>query len=221
MLQTQGVRITLETGASHAVDSSDVAFRLAAVGAFRQAYARAAPVVLEPQMQVEVRAPVEYQGSLMGDLNRRRGMIQDAVGEAEDTVITAQARALLTFACCAWLCMLITSRLHNERVGACHIVLPSRVLAQCRRCGHTKVCRIHAIARDALPAAHCLAVPVSTRSPSQRVQVPLSEMFGYSSSLRSQTAGKGEYSMEFLKHAAVPADAQAELMGRFKGGARR
>jgi translation elongation factor EF-G len=88
----QGVRVVLETGASHAVDSSDVAFRLAAIGAFRQAFSKAAPVVLEPQMAVEVRAPVEYQGALMGDLNRRRGIIQDAVGELEDTVITAQVR---------------------------------------------------------------------------------------------------------------------------------
>lgn len=52
----------------------------------------------------------------------------------------------------------------------------------------------------------------------RRVQVPLSEMFGYSSALRSQTAGKGEYSMEFLKHSAVTADRQAELTGHFKGG---
>jgi elongation factor G len=46
------------------------------------------------------------------------------------------------------------------------------------------------------------------------VQVPLSEMFGYSSALRSQTAGKGEYSMEFARHAAVTADRQAELTGQ-------
>jgi elongation factor G len=48
------------------------------------------------------------------------------------------------------------------------------------------------------------------------VQVPLSEMFGYSSALRSQTAGKGEYSMEFERHAAVTADKQAELTGHYK-----
>lgn len=86
----QQVRVTLEGGGSHPVDSSDVAFRLAAVGAFRQAFAAAAPVVLEPHMLVEVRAPLEYQGSIMGDLNRRRGMILDSGGEADEAVITAQ-----------------------------------------------------------------------------------------------------------------------------------
>ena len=88
----QGVRVIIEGGQSHAVDSSEMAFRLAAVGAFRQAFSAAAPVVLEPHMLVEVRAPVEYQGTLMGDLNRRRGLILDATGELEDTVISAQVR---------------------------------------------------------------------------------------------------------------------------------
>jgi elongation factor G len=91
--RVQQVRVRLEGGLSHPVDSSDVAFRLAAVGAFRQAFAAASPVVLEPHMLVEVRAPVESQGTIMGDLNRRRGIILDSGGEGEDCIITAQVPA--------------------------------------------------------------------------------------------------------------------------------
>lgn len=88
----QQVRVDLQGGGSHAVDSSDIAFRLAAVGAFRQAFAAASPVVLEPHMMVEVRAPVEYQGAILGDLNRRRGIILDSGGELEDCIVNAQVR---------------------------------------------------------------------------------------------------------------------------------
>lgn len=77
------------------MDSNDVAFRLAAVGAFRQAFAAASPVVLEPHMLVEVRVPTEYQGAIMGDLNRRRGMILDSGGEDNEAVITAQVQPLI------------------------------------------------------------------------------------------------------------------------------
>lgn len=160
--RVQGIRVTIQGGGSHPVDSSDVAFRLAAIGAFRQAFGKAGPVVLEPQMSVEVRAPVEHQGSIMGDLNRRRGMIQDATSEAEDTVITAVVRS-----------------------AACD--------TQFRGAG----------TETGGKAGAC-------------VQVPLSEMFGYSNALRSQTAGKGEFSMEFQSHAAVPAEKQAELTGHYK-----
>lgn len=108
-----------------------MAFRLAAIGGFRQAYSQANPAVLEPIMKVEVTVPVEFQGSVMGDLNRRKGMILDSSQEADDAIIQAQ--------------------------------------------------------------------------------VPLNSMFGYSTVLRSNTQGKGEFSMEYSHHAPVTKDEQEQL----------
>jgi len=134
-----GVRVALTDGAAHAVDSSELAFKLAASYAFRAAYADAKPVVLEPVMAVEVRAPAEAQGSVIGDLNRRRGVVTGTDGaEGGDVVMAAT--------------------------------------------------------------------------------VPLSEMFGYSTALRSMTAGKGEFSMEYATHAPVAGDKQAELVAAHRGG---
>lgn len=65
------MRIVLADGASHPVDSSEMAFKLACIYAFRQAYQKAAPTILEPFMDVEVTAPCEFQGTIIGDLNRR------------------------------------------------------------------------------------------------------------------------------------------------------
>jgi translation elongation factor EF-G len=62
-----GCRFVLQDGAHHAVDSSELAFRVAALGAFREAYNKARPVILEPIMLVEVVAPVEFQGMLLAD----------------------------------------------------------------------------------------------------------------------------------------------------------
>ncbi|WIA10608.1 hypothetical protein OEZ85_010791 [Tetradesmus obliquus] len=127
----EGVRVVLNDGAAHAVDSNEMAFRLAAIGGFRQAYASARPTILEPVMKVEVTVPVEFQGIVMGDLNRRKGMILDSRQEAEDAVIEAM--------------------------------------------------------------------------------VPLNSMFGYSTVLRSNTQGKGEFAMEYSHHAPVTKEQQEQL----------
>ena len=119
-----GIRVVVDDGASHSVDSSDMAFQAAARGAFLEAYAKAKPVIHEPIMKVVVETPTEFQGAVMGSLNQRRGMI---VGS------------------------------HDEGV----------------------MCAIEA-------------------------QVPLAEMFGYSTNLRSLTQGKAQFTMEFANYRQVP-----------------
>ena len=70
-----GVRCTVNDGNWHPVDSSDIAFQLAAIGAFRQAYEKARPEILEPVMKVSVEGPVEFQGNILATINQRRGII--------------------------------------------------------------------------------------------------------------------------------------------------
>ncbi|MCD6185973.1 MAG: elongation factor G [Deltaproteobacteria bacterium] len=88
-----GIKIVINDGASHSVDSSEMAFQSAARGAFREGYNRAAPVIHEPIMKVVVETPTEFNGPVMGLLNQRRGMI---VGSQEDGVMsTIEAQAPL------------------------------------------------------------------------------------------------------------------------------
>jgi elongation factor G len=74
-----GVRAVVNDGASHAVDSSEMAFKTAALMGFREAYAKSAPTILEPIMKVEIDAPIEFQGAVTGLVNQRRGIIMDTV----------------------------------------------------------------------------------------------------------------------------------------------
>ncbi|MCB2183556.1 MAG: elongation factor G [Desulfobulbaceae bacterium] len=127
-----GVRCVINDGASHAVDSSDVAFQLAAIGAFKEGYQKAKPVLMEPIMKVAVEGPSEFQGSIMGSLNQRRGIIIGTLEEGDYTVVEAE--------------------------------------------------------------------------------VPLSEMFGYSTVLRSLTQGKAEFTMEFADYKQVPKSVADELI---------
>jgi elongation factor G len=88
-----GVRVTINDGASHAVDSSEQAFKTAALMSFREAYDKAKPVILEPIMKVEVQAPTEFQGSVMGQINQRRGIIVGS--ENTEGYLIAQAEVPL------------------------------------------------------------------------------------------------------------------------------
>ena len=118
------VEVTIYDGSYHDVDSSEMAFKIAGSMAFKDGFMKAKPVLLEPIMKVEVETPEDYMGDVIGDLNRRRGMIEGM----EDTATGKTVKA----------------------------------------------------------------------------QVPLSEMFGYATDLRSQTQGRASYSMEFLKYNEAP-----------------
>ena len=131
-----GVRVTINDGASHSVDSSDMAFQQAAIGAFREAYERSKPVLLEPIMRVVVETPSEFQGSVLGSLNQRRGII---LSTSEDGAFSAV-----------------------------------------------------------------------------EAEVPLSEMFGYSTVLRSSTQGKAEFTMEFSRYSVVPKALAEEIIKKEK-----
>jgi len=127
-----GVKVTLEDGAYHAVDSSDMAFKAAARGGFLEAYAKAKPVIKEPIMKVVIETPNEFQGSCMGLINQRRGIIQGSQEEGVMSVVESQ--------------------------------------------------------------------------------VPLSEMFGFSTILRSATQGKAQFTMEFSAYKQVPQSVAEEIV---------
>jgi elongation factor G len=131
-----GVRVVLNDGAYHDVDSSEQAFKTAALMGFREAYEKAGPAVLEPIMKLEVQAPEEFQGAVMGGINQRRGLIVNS----------------------------------STSEGYCTI----------------------------------------------ESEVPLAEMFGYSTDLRSATQGKGEFSMEFLKYSLAPKNVMEEMIKAYQ-----
>ena len=86
----QGIRVVIQDGAAHAVDSSELAFKLASIYAFRQAYKEAGAKILEPVMNVDVAIPTEFQGDIMGGLNRKKGVITDSTQDVDETKINAE-----------------------------------------------------------------------------------------------------------------------------------
>ncbi|KAL9183212.1 hypothetical protein ACHAXT_004999 [Thalassiosira profunda] len=136
--EVEGVRVVLQDGASHAVDSSDMAFRICMAHAIRDTMKKARPSILEPIMSVEIDIPAEFQGAVTASLSRRMGMIQ-------------------------------SSDVNDDGSGL-----------------------------------------------RMEVQVPLANMFGYSTELRSLTQGKGEFSMEYFNHSPVARNVQEELMAKYR-----
>ncbi|HDQ45656.1 MAG TPA: elongation factor G [bacterium] len=131
-----GVKVILQDGQHHPVDSSDTAFHQAGIGAFREVYNKCKPVILEPIMRVSVEGPSEFQGAILATLNQRRGMIHSATEDRNFTIIEAE--------------------------------------------------------------------------------VPLKEMFGYSTVIRSVTQGKAEFTMEFSAYRKVPESIAVALKKEFE-----
>ena len=132
------VKVTLHFGSYHDVDSSEQAFKMAAIFGFKEGCRKANPVILEPMMAVEVETPEDYAGNVMGDLSSKRGMVQGM----------------------------------EDMVGGGKAI---------------------------------------------KAEVPLSEMFGYSTSLRSMTQGRATYTMEFKQYAEAPRNvAEAIVAARAK-----
>lgn len=130
------IKVTINDGSTHPVDSSEMAFKLASKQAMKEALAKAKPIILEPIMKLEASCPEEFQGTVIGQINQRRGVIVNTTLDSKYVTIEAE--------------------------------------------------------------------------------VPLKEMFGYSSDLRGVTQGKGEFTMEFLKYQAVPKSVEEEIIKDFK-----
>jgi elongation factor G len=130
------VRIVLNDGNYHNVDSSDMAFQAAAQGAWREVYQRAKPIILEPVMKVQIEGPIEFHGGMVATMMQRRGVVSGVQEESN-------------------------------------------------------YCQIDA-------------------------EVPLSEMFGYATVIRSATQGKAEFTMEFARYAPVPNSVQAEIIEQWQ-----
>ena len=136
-----GMKVSVNDGKAHSVDSSERAFMAAAVGAFKQAYLKAIPVILEPVMKVSIEGPSEFQGSIMSSINQRRGLITSSSEDGIFTTIEAE--------------------------------------------------------------------------------VPLAEMFGYATTLRSLTQGKAEFTMEFSRYTKVPESLAEEIKLRIREKAKK
>lgn len=96
----------LEDGAAHQVDSSELAFRLAAQNAFREAFLKANPAVLQPIMKVDIVAPIEFQGTVIGGINQRKGTIVDTETREDEFSLVCEVGLEDMFGCTFHLALL-------------------------------------------------------------------------------------------------------------------
>ncbi len=120
-------RVTLYDGSFHEVDSSEIAFKVAASMAFRAAMSKASPVLLEPIMKVVVDTPEEFMGDVMGDLNSRRGRILGMEGEPDKQVITAEVPLGNMFGYATILRSMTKGRANYAMEFACYREVPKNV----------------------------------------------------------------------------------------------
>ena len=122
------VKVTLYDGSYHEVDSSEMAFKLAAADGFRQGARKAKPVLLEPMMQVEVSTPEEYMGDVIGDLNSRRGLVQGMEDEPTGKIIRAQVPLANMFGYATSLRSLSQGRANYAMEFDCYHEAPNNVV---------------------------------------------------------------------------------------------
>jgi elongation factor G len=122
-----GVKMILEDGSSHAVDSSDLAFQICARAAFRQAVRDSKPTLLEPIMKVEVEVPSDYQGSVSGDIASRRGLITGSEVKGHGVILTAEVPLSKMFGYSTDLRSLTQGRANFTMEFACYRRTPSNV----------------------------------------------------------------------------------------------
>lgn len=127
--QVIDIKVDIVDGSFHEVDSNELAFKMAGIFALKEAFKKANPILLEPIMKVEVATPDEYQGDLLGDINRRRGLIQGVEAKNGQTVLNAQVPLAEMFGYATAIRSLSKGRASYSMEPASFEQVPSSVLA--------------------------------------------------------------------------------------------
>ena len=128
--QVIDIKVSITDGSFHEVDSNELAFKMAGIFALKDAFGKAGPILLEPIMKVEVTTPDEYQGDILGDVNRRRGVIQGVDNKAGQTIVTANVPLKEMFGYATAIRSLSKGRASYSMEPAAFEEVPSSVLAE-------------------------------------------------------------------------------------------